>query len=520
MAQLSAAGRQIELTTRDGRKLIRKPSTWQADVWGFFDAVPQVKFAGRFYGNSGSRLRLYPGVVVDPEEQPVPVEEAVDDPEIGLPQAVADAALDETDRLTNSADGMAGIIRGFCENIALVGECYLLGRASTPADPVLGDEYWQVYSTSAITERDDQVMVQEDPESKPVPLPPGADPVLYRIWRRHARWPGLADSNMAAVLDQCEELVIYGRLLRAIGRSATMAGFLKLPSELDLEELPRALDPGGGQAPIPDPEDQAPNDGLTELERRIMQTFVVANEVDGSPASVAPFLVRGKAEHLKELGYVTLERPIDDKIIDRMTFLIQQVAHGADLPVEVLTGVAEANHWTGWQIEDATYKAHVEPTAQIPASALTAVFLRPALQERNVAAEWLPKMAFGIDASQLVVRPNRGQDARDAYDRHAISWEALRGHLSFAESEAPTPQELVLRAALEGTTVVIPGTQAMTRAPVAIRPPRDDDDDEEEEEEARRTAGTPPPTATTMTTRARRTGPAVRRGPSSRPPPW
>jgi hypothetical protein len=156
------------------------------------------------------------------------------------------------------------------------------------------------------------------------------------------------------------------------------------------------------------------------------------------------------------------------------------MAHGADLPVEVLTGVAEANHWTGWQIEDSTYKAHVEPTAQIPASALTAVFLRPALQERGVAAEWLPKLAFGLDASQLVVRPNRGQDARDAFDRYAVSWEATRRYLGFPESDAPSPQELVLRAALEGNTILIPGTDRMTQAPQQL--PRGDRGDDEGED--------------------------------------
>jgi hypothetical protein len=486
LAQLTAAGKQIDVTTRDGRKLLRRPDRWQQDVWTFYDTVPEMKFAGRFFGNSLSRIRLYPGVVVDPDEDPVPVDEAVEDGEIGLPESVAAAALDETDRLTNSADGMSGIMRGFGENIALVGECYLLGREAIKegpnADPVLGDEYWQVYSTSAITERDDQIMVQETPKGRPQPLPSGADPVLYRIWRRHAQWPGLADSNMAAVLDECEELVIYGRLLRSIGRSSTMAGILKLPTEIDIEQAPRAKDPGAGQLPVPDP-DAAPTDGLTDLERAIMQAWVVANEVDGSPAAVAPFLLRGKAEHLKEAGFIIPVRPIDDKIIDRINLLIQRMAHGADLPVEVLTGVAEANHWTGWQIEDSTYKAHVEPTAQIPASALTAVFLRPSLQERGVSSEWLPRLAFGLDASQLVVRPNRGQDARDAFDRYSISMQALRAHVGFPESDAPTAQELVLRAALEGKTVVLPGAQAMTQAPPRPLAPGDRDDEDERPED-------------------------------------
>ena len=488
MAALTAAGRKIDVTTRDGRKMVRKPYKWQEDVWTFYDGTPQVKYAGRFFGNAGSRIRLFPGVVVDPDEPPVGVDVAVEDPEIMLPEAVAQAALDETDRLTNSADGMAGIMRGFMENIALIGECYLLGRASTPEDPVLGDEYWQVYSTSAISEKDDQIVVKETPESRGAPLPPGSEPVLYRIWRRHAQWPGLADSNMSAVLDECEELMIYGRLLRSIGRSSTMAGLFKLPSEIDLEQPPRAEDPGGGQSPIPAPGDVVTPQDLTVLERALMGSWANAAEVEGSPAAVAPFILRGKAEHLKEVGFVIPQRPIDDKIIERMAFLIQQVAHGTDLPVEVLTGVADANHWTGWQIEDSTYKAHVEPTAQIPASALTAVFLRPSLRERGVSPEWLPKIAFGLDASQLVVRPNRTQDALEAFDRNAISWEALRNYYGFPESDAPEVKELLVRAALEGRNVILPGQRPPPQiAPPGQRPedggePTPDDEDVEGDE--------------------------------------
>ena len=440
LAALTAAGKQIDVTTRDGRKLLRAPRRWQEDVWTYYDTVPEVKFTGRFFGNSLSRIRLYPGVIVDPDEPPVPVDQAVDDPEVALPGAVAEAALDEVERLTQSSDGMAGIMRGFGENLSLVGECYLLGRASTPDDPVVGDEYWQVYSTSAVTERDDQVMVKETPDSRPAPLPAGSDPLVYRIWRRHAQWPGLADSNMGAVLDELEELIIYGRLLRSIGRSATMAGIFKLPTEVDLEDQPRAVDPGGTTPPaMPDAEDgTAAQDGLTRMERAIMNAWVNAAEVEGSPAAVAPFLLRAKAEALKEAGFLIPNRPIDDKVIERMEFLIRRMAHGADLPVEVLTGVADANHWTGWQIEDSTYKAHVEPTAQIPASALTAVFLRPALEERGVPVAWLPQLALGLDPSALVVRPNRGQDASDVFDSDGLSWEALRRYRGFPESDAPS----------------------------------------------------------------------------------
>jgi hypothetical protein len=49
----------------------------------------------------------------------------------------------------------------------------------------------------------------------------------------------------------------------------------------------------------------------------------------------------------------------------------------------VLTGVADVNHWSAWQIEDQSYKMHLQPLAQVPAAGLAKAFLRPALQFRG-----------------------------------------------------------------------------------------------------------------------------------------
>lgn len=460
---ITAAGKRLELTVkRTGQKVLRDPEQWQSDVWTYYDTVPEVKYIGRFYGNALSRIRLVPAWVVDGDAIPF---DQLDDPDLDLdpadrpPAGLAEACQAQTDRLASSSDGMAGIMRAFGENLGLVGDCYLLGRSATDDDDVVGDEVWQVYSTDALTEEptggDGQavkVMVQETPDGKATPLPEGADPVVYRVWRRHARWPGLADSNMHACLDEAEELLVWSKMLRAIGNSGANAGLLLVPTELELEsDGQRALaddipdpDPGDLDLPDPDPLDGAPADDMSDLEQTLMQQFLLPAQQEGTGALVAPVIVRGKAEYLAQVRFLLLERGIDDKVIDRIEFLIRRMAHGADLPVEVLTGVADANHWTGWQIEDATYKAHVEPTAQIPAAALTACHLRPNLPPQY-GPEVLRRVVYALDPSALVVRPNRAEDARQLWDRFALSDDALLEAHSFPTGSAPTDEELVRR---------------------------------------------------------------------------
>jgi hypothetical protein len=452
---LSAAGKRLDIRARTGgKRLISRPESWQEDMWSFYDTVPEIKFIGRFYGNALSRIRLVPSVIVDPNEAPLPVDQAVEseaDGGVGLSQNIADLAMEVTERLASSPEGMAGLMRGFGENLSIVGDSVLVGRDADDGDEVVDDEVWQVYSTSAITETGDgdtrKVTLKETPNDKTGTVLTG-DPSVYRIWRRHARWPGLADSNLSACTSECEELLVWSGLMRAVGRSGTAAGMLAVPDELELVEDQPRIEPGSNPVAI-DPNDQDPLDGWSPLERRLMDQFMHPAENPGDAASVTPAIVRGKAEALKELRYIGIERKIDEKIIERIEFLIRRLAHGADLPVEVLTGVADANHWTGWQIEDATYKSHVEPTAQIPAAALTAVHLRAIAREENVPADILRRLVYGLDPAALVVRPNRAADAFRLHRAGALSDGGLLDAHNFADNYLPSDDERLRRYALE-----------------------------------------------------------------------
>jgi len=445
---LTAAARRIDLTTRDGRRIITKPSERDKAIWSFIRSVPEAKFAVRFMGNALSRVTLYPGVIVDPAEAPVPVDQAVDDPEIKLPPQIAADALSEHERITAGPDGQAGLMRGFGENLTATGEAYLVGRGADEFDPVIDDEVWQVYSKSNIVagRGQDSILLKSSPKDPGRELAP--DDLLYRVWRRDTEWPDIADAGIGSVIDELEELLIYSRQFRAVGKSRNPAGILLLPSELDPPKPQRAQG-AAGQTPTPDPADQTPADGWTQFETSLVRSLIAPNEDDGSAASVVPHIIKGPGSILEKVRHLLLDRTIDKEAIGRMKFLIERIAHGVDLPVEVLTGIADANHWTGWQIEDSTWKAHVEPTAQIPAIGLTAVHLRPALLGHGHDRQWVRRIVFGVDPSRLVVRPNRAADAQKAHEAIVISDEAYRGHLGFAESDAPTEEERLRRYALE-----------------------------------------------------------------------
>lgn len=436
---ITAAAKRLDVRVdQSSAPAKRTDQGWQAEAWAYFDEVPEVKFAARFLGAALSRLRLYPSVVVRPDDAPMALADAAADPDSPVTAEFAAAADEEWERL-NGGEGLPALQREFGVCLTISGECNLVGRE------VDGVEEWRVYSESAVVKAGNRLAIKDTPNGTPTEL--GDDDFIARVWRRHSRWPGLADSNMRAILDVCEELLIYGRQFRAVGRSRNNAGILLLPNELDFT-APRILvdeDPDGS-GPLTGDSDA---DDLTDLERGIVESMVTPTADDGSASQVVPHLLRGPAEVLEKVRHIALDRKIDEQAIARMVHLISRAAHGLDVPVEILTGVADANHWTAWQIEDSTYKAHVEPLAQVPAQALALVFLRPALIERGFSPELVRLVGVSIDPSALVVRPNRAVDAKDAFDRNALSWEALRQHLGFSEAEAPSPEELLLRYTLD-----------------------------------------------------------------------
>jgi hypothetical protein len=437
---VTAAAKRIDLGSQDAVDLVarRKPEKWKREAWTYFDEVPEVKFAARFMGHALSRLRLFPAVVVDPKEPPVPITDAVDlaPADGGVSPAFAAAAIDALARV-QGPDGATGLMREFGTILTISGDAYL--AADDNGD---GVEEWAVYSESAVTKTDGgRLGIRETPNGKATPF--GPDALLFRVWRRHSQWPGLADSNMRAVLSECEELLIFGRQFRAIGRSKNSNGILFLSTKLDTARGPQ----------------QPGQDGLTKLERDVMQGMVTPSQDEGSAASIVPHIIRGDGNPEELIKHFGLDRKIDEKAIERIEFLIRRLAHGMDLPVEVLTGVAEANHWTAWQIEDSTYKAHVEPTAMIPASAIAREVVRPSLLELGHGVEDVYRLVVAVDPSDLVVRPNRGQDAKDAHKAGAMKDVALLGYLGFPDTDLPEPEERLLRLVMDRGI----GSQGLTR---------------------------------------------------------
>ena len=437
-----AAATKVQIGDKASVAAVKRRELWQDECWDAFDAVGEVKYGANYLGNALSRLGLYIGVAThDADSDPVPI--TVDPPEDDeeespglVDTATYGAAYDALGRLASGHGGHGELLRETAVNLTIAGECYLYGREESY---VLGDdthvrELWDVRSVNeVVVSGEDRVRIVDSPETsttkKGVELDPDREDVyLVRIWQRHPRWGGLADSPLRGVLGAAEELLLTEQAVRAIARSRMNAGMLLLPTEISF---------GAAQGADDDSEDPFLD--------TLMDAMTTPIQDEGDASAVTPMVVRAAGELLDKVRHVTFDRKMDDQVLDRQRAALRRIAQGMNLPVEVITGMDSVNHWTAWQIEESTFKAHVEPLAIAIVNALTEGYLIPLLEASGVDEP--ERFCVWYDAARLIARPNIAEAADSAHDRLTISDDAYRRARGFDDTDAPTEEELRARVA-------------------------------------------------------------------------
>lgn len=415
---LTAAG--FRISQRDADTMRRLIQPWQQRAFTYYDSLGEIKYAAQFYSRAMSSLRLYIGEV---DENDDIVETKNEDVKAYLT------------RIQDPGGGRSGLLSAYGRLIFLVGEAQLFVSMNRETEM----EQWEMLSTDELRTTGSGYSRYKAPSLMAEDFKPTSDDgedayepidddtaVAYRLWKRHPRYSMLADSTMQGVLDLCEELMLLTQAVRARARSRLAgAGLLLIPEEVS----PKPPEPVGDEDPL---EDIFLED-FTEA-----MTSPITDE--GSAEAVVPLIVRGQAEHLDKIRHIQI---VDPTQLYPETGLrrecIERIAIGLDMPPEVLLGISDANHWTAWMIDEQTWKGHLQPLAKQLVDDLTAAYLRPSMKADGVE-DW-EKYSIAYDATDIINHPDRAKDAKDLWDREAISDEALRTAAGFEESDAPDEEE-------------------------------------------------------------------------------
>jgi hypothetical protein len=465
---MTAAAAQVRVNDKGEAEQFRArrsstSSMWQAEAWEYYDAIGEVKYAFNLVASVVSRIRLYAAVVDNPAETPVSVRSSSNvDQRLG---AAAERALS---RLDSAYGGQPGLLRDAALNLSVTGECYLVHMPERKGTAV--PESWDIRSVDevqidsknkyGIAPRRDILSgnSSSNPKTKGlIYLPENA--FVGRIWRAHPRFSEEADSSLRGLLDMCAELLLLNRTFRATARSRLNAGALYLPDGLSVAASPQPdypyeddfeTDPG-----------MTPDEAADEFEDQLVDAMTTPIRDEDSASAVVPLIIRGPAELGDKIKQFKFERSFDPALADRAERVLERILQGLDVPKDVITGLANVKYSNALQIDEALYKAHIEPLMLLIVDALTVVYLRPYLIANGYPEVEVNRVVIWYDPSAVATRNDRAADADSGFDRMAVSYDTWRRTHGFSEADAPSADEVALRLVFEKGVITPELTEAV-----------------------------------------------------------
>jgi hypothetical protein len=422
---IAAAAQILDLRMRGVTTQLSRTHAWQEAAWGYYDQVGELKFAFNLISQIVSRALLYGAVIEDASEVPVEAKAFLTKVGSGENATEGEGKVAAAVRIADEAlrdlfkGSQAELLRLFALNLSIPGECYLVNDEGK----------WIVASISELTPGDPPRLRHTNNASPSAGSTNGGkalpkDAYVARIWRSHPRWSGEADSSMLGVLDQVEKVVLFDQVSRTISRSRLGAGIVFIP---------------GGLTPI----------GGKPLEEAIIEVTTKPVEDESVAATVTPLLLTGPPELGEKIRRIDLAREIDEEMTKLAEDAMDRILAGLDIPKNIVAGLQDTRYSNAIVIDDALYKAHIEPLILMICDALTQAYLRPTLRKAGVEEQVVQKLVVWYNPAAIVTRPDRSQAANEGYDKYLLSGETWRRARGFSDLDAPSEEEILFRMALE-----------------------------------------------------------------------
>lgn len=395
-----------------GRNVLSLP--WQVKAWRFYGAPDGTTAANvRLNQGANGEVRFVMGWIA---QQIARVGWHVD---VNGARLTDEEALKMMNKVANEESTVV-----IATNLIVAGQMNYLCLAPETLKEVLGPEWASLAGPGLPGEDDKKWLTVSVIDTKRTDLleagVKGLD--VLAIWP-HPAAPLAPDPPLKAVLDVLEEIEQLQDLAFSQNRSriANM-GILTIANELDLQN-------------------SLPNGQGTNIGDNI-EAVINSPIHDPRSTSAAPIIFRAPFEFMtgalsngaRAIQWTRPELEYVDSIESRMRFAIQRLAWGFPVAPEILMGMTAANRAVAFQIEESTYRSHVEPIARL----VGRVYAR-ALQ---LILEGEQKIEVTPDATDLLARRHSVADAKDLYDRGLVRGQFVRRVVGVDEEEAGTQEDL------------------------------------------------------------------------------
>ncbi len=409
---------------------------WQELAWQYVSRVGELSYYVNWRAAAASRCRLVASDV---------------DPITRIPTGTTEnAVVAEIVRdIGGDASRQASMVARMTALLTIPGEGYFAmlirdpsrERTATKEEtvpgtngvPEAGVEQWFTVSRDEIRKGTAQADAIE------IVLPDGIihtfDPnteMLFRTWNPDLRKASEPTSPVRANLDTLNEIVRTTQTIENASKSRLLGnGVLFVPQEMS---LPSSVSPAAEAIPGSPPTATPPTmeGSAQQLQDLLYEVATTAFKDQNSMAAYLPVIASAPGEWIKNVSHVSFDSKISEMALLTREKSMQRLARGLDVSPERLLGLGGSNHWSAWQIDDNDMKVHIAPPVEVICAALTDAVLREALVELGLDPE---AYVIWYDASDLVQDPDRADDAKDAYDRGAITAESLRRYTGFNESD-------------------------------------------------------------------------------------
>lgn len=422
----------------------KKRSNWQNDAWDYYDLVGEIQFSANTISNSISRTNLYVGYVEDSSRVPSPFHSVPSLKEYNDKVQTIFNLIDSGDQ------SMSEFLRLSALNLFIAGEFYLV---RIPGNSFLGtQDKFEVRSVSEVefNVAENKIYLKDTPDDKKeywTELPAGN--YIARMWRKHPRFSGDADSSLRAVLDDLDDLILYSREQRSVSASRINGGILFVPDGID--------NAGNPDSDIDDESDGTDADE-TDLSEELSDIFTEVVTQDGHANSFAPVILRGPENLGEKIKFIEVAKNSDQMYTKNIEFKLDRILSALDIPKSVAQSMADLKYNNGALVEESLYKNHVEPLILLICDALTTGFLHPALRSNGIPEEIVQRTVVWYDPSALTTKTNKAEASDFGIENNIISAEAWRREHGFPDTDAPTEQQLILKMIM-ATGALPPETQ-------------------------------------------------------------
>lgn len=417
---LTAAGANMAEQPDTTASKLASGAAWQEKSWAFYDSVGELRAGANWLGNALSRVRLY---IADGDGEEL---------ETG-------PAVDFLSKLFGGEEGMSQALRTIAIQLTVPGETWVIGRG---ADAKTGDaDEWLVASQSEVKVQGKRWQLDRG-DGQVIVVDPAEGDVIVRIWRPHPRQWAQADSPVRALIGVLAELLqLTKKVAAGIDSRLAGAGVLFLPNEMTFTS----------------PKDDDGNDLYPDFFSWFTDAIMTAIDDQADASALVPVVVQAPGATLAAVQHLRFDTALSAEDRELRIEAIRRLGLGMDIPVEIMTGTGEANHWGAWQIDEAAIKIHIEPMLELVCQGFTQFLLHPFLKGGSESISDADRaLRIRSDTSDLRLRPNRPAEAQALYDDGELKGDTLRRENGFDDGDKPDQGELeqilLRKVAIAGVT--------------------------------------------------------------------